>query len=511
MKSGAAIAALARADLLERVRRYSFLVTLAFVLWLGIGTFDGTVSVNVSETQGVTNAAWVGGMMTIVAVTFLSLAGFWVVKNAVDRDERTGVGPILATTPLTRVEYVLGKALSHLLVLGTMVGILALCGLALLLLAGGRGGPFDPVAFLAPFVLCAIPAFALTAALAMVFETTPILRSGAGNVLWMFAWVALLMAGFESKSPLMDPWGVLIIQRSMGAAAHAQLGVDPEHFSVEMNPGSLKQETLATFTWTGVRWTPEIVLSRIAWLLVAIAIAALAAVPFHRFDPARKRMRMALPGARRAARPKEGGGAFRALVSRLPSGMVGSELRLLLGGANGWWALVALGLVVAGWLAPLTAARSGVLIAAWLWPLLLWSSLGARDARDGTEAFILSAPRGLTRQLPAAWLGGVLLAAVMGSGIGVRLAMAGDGNGFAAWLAAVCFIPALALALGLVSRGNKLFEVTYTVLWYAGPLNHVSALDFMAAGSPGRPLLWFAMACISLVAAFAVRARQLRG
>ena len=56
-------------------------------------------------------------MMAMIAVTWVPLFGFWFVKNAIERDERTGVGPILAATPMTRVTYVLGKALSHFVVL----------------------------------------------------------------------------------------------------------------------------------------------------------------------------------------------------------------------------------------------------------------------------------------------------------------------------------------------------------------------------------------------------------
>ena len=502
------IAALARADLLERVRRYSFLVTLAFVLWLGIGTFDGTVSVNLDETQGVTNAAWVGGMMTIVAITFLSLAGFWVVKNAVDRDERTGVGPILATTPLTRVEYVLGKALSHLLVFATMLAILAACGVALLLLRGGGGEPFDPAAFLLPFLVCGLPAFALTAALAILFETTPGLRGGAANALWLVVWVALLMTSMNAKSPLADPWGILILQRSMSAAAQAQLGIDPNSFSIEMNPRNAGV-ALRTFAWHGVHWTPAILASRLAWLAVACGIAALAAVPFHRFDPARMRIRLARRPRPRAARPARAAGP--PLLSRLPSGIVGSELRLLLGGANRWWTLVAVGLGVATWLAPLPAAHAALLPAAWLWPLLRWSELGGRDARHGTEAFVLTAPRALTRQLPAAYAAGLLLAIALGAGVGIRLLLAGDLAGALAWGAGALFIPALALALGLASRGNRLFEVVYACLWYVGPANRTAELDFMGATGHSHPAVWLALATGLLGAAFALRAWRSRG
>lgn len=510
-----AMAALARADLLERVRRYSFLITLAFVLWLGIGTFDGSVSVDLDGSHGVVNAAWAGGMMGIVAITFLSLAGFWVVKNAVDRDERTGVGPILATTPLTRIEYTVGKALSHLLVLLTFVALLVLCGLVLLVVQGGAAGAagrFDPLVFLAPFVLCAVPALAFTAAIAILFETTPGLRGGAANALWLFLWSALFVFALGTENPLLDPWGILILQQSMAAAAQAQLGIDPSQFSISINPGQ-PGGTLRTFTWTGVAWTLPLVLSRLGWLAAAFGIAALAAVPFHRFDPARRgwsrrlrRPRSVAAAAAPAARARRW-----SPLAFLPSGIVGSELRLLVGGAGRWWWLVAIGLAVAGWVAPLPAARSGVLLVAWLWPLLRWSDLGARDARNGTEAFVLTAPRALTRQLPAAWLAGVLLTAAMGAGVGARLALTGDGSGALAWAVATLFIPALALALGLVSRGNKLFEVLYTILWYIGPSHRTPALDFMGVTGQSRPGTWLAATVLLLVLAFVVRARQLRG
>ncbi len=509
-----AIAALARADLLERVRRYSFLITLGFVLWLGFGTFDGSVTVRVADAQGVPNAAWIGGMMALVATSFITLAGFWVVKNAVDRDERTGVGPILATTPLSRLEYTLGKALSHFLVLLVMAGVLAGCGIVMLIVrvgsAGATAGRFDAFAFLAPFVLCVVPALALTAALAILFETTPILRGGTGNALWLFLWGMLLTLSMTARDPLADPMGMLLIQKSMGAAAQAQLGADPGSLSISMNPGQRGHEW-RTFLWSGVAWTPALVASRLAWLAAAVGVAMAAAVPFHRFDPSRRRLLALRPrGTAEAAAGKARAPRWSPL-GLLPAGIVGSELRLLLAGANRWWTLGATGLAIAGWLAPLPAARSGVLLVAWIWPLLRWSDLGARDARNNTEAFVLTAPRALIRQLPAAWIAGVLLTAAMGAGVGVRLLLAGDGPGVAAWAAATLFIPAMALALGLLSRGNKLFEVLYTLLWYVGPVNRTPGLDFMGATSMSEPTTWLAGTALLLGVGVVVRARQLRG
>ena len=52
--------------------------------------------------RGVYNSAWIGVLMTICCSTFLSLAGFYIVKNSVQRDTDTRVGQILAATPMRK-------------------------------------------------------------------------------------------------------------------------------------------------------------------------------------------------------------------------------------------------------------------------------------------------------------------------------------------------------------------------------------------------------------------------
>jgi len=41
---------------------------------------------------GVSNSAWTGSVMGLVATVWLSLIGFYVVKNAIQRDRQTRVG-----------------------------------------------------------------------------------------------------------------------------------------------------------------------------------------------------------------------------------------------------------------------------------------------------------------------------------------------------------------------------------------------------------------------------------
>ena len=65
----------------------------------------------------------------------------------------------------------------------------------------------------------------------------------------------------------------------------------------------------------------------------------------------------------------------------------------------------------------------------------------------------------------------------------VNLVLAGDWLHLLAWGTGALFIPTLALALGVWSGSNKLFEVVYMLWWYAGPINRVESLDFMGTGS----------------------------
>lgn len=187
---------------------------------------------------------------------------------------------------------------------------------------------------------------------------------------------------------------------------------------------------------------------------------------------------------------------------------------LRLKGCRWWWYAVAAGLLVAQWAAPLALSRGPFLGVAWIWPVLIWSAMGAREARHDTHELILSAANNLSRQLPACWLAGVAVAAVTGGGAAVRLLLAGQFSGMLAWSAGALFVPALALALGVWSGTSKVFEALYTTLWYIGPLNGVPGFDF-TGGASGALTVRYALVHLALSGALLLgallgRRRQLR-
>ncbi|MBE2201317.1 MAG: ABC-2 transporter permease [Anaerolinea sp.] len=495
------------ADFQERTRRYSFLITLMltfFAAYAYIPPIDsGYLTLGLGDYRGIYNSAWVGGAVAVLTSALLSLPAFYLVKNAIERDELTGVGQIIATTPIGKITYILGKALSNFVFLAVMVGITAVAAFVMQIIRA-ESFQINPFTLVAPFIFVALPAMAVVAALAVLFETISWLRGGFGNIAYVVLWFVILITSLvqvpsepdPAAEPGNDLLGVSIPLTDMVTAASTAFPGYDGTFAIG---ATTVQDSVQTFVWDGIDWTGSIILKRLMWVGIAAGISLLAAVFFHRFDPALEKRRRGdegqppeLPTASRVT-PLPAQTAHiqltplpaRQLKSRF-GGILVSELRLMLKGARWWWFVVAVGFIAAGIFVPTEWALRWVLPLAWIWPVLLWSAMGSREMRHRTNQLVFTAVFPLQRHFPAMWLAGVVIALVTSSGIAINLSLAGQWMQLLTWVTSALFIPSLALALGTWSGSSKLFEVTYTLLWYIGPVNQVAYLNFM--GTSGEPL-----------------------
>jgi len=456
--------------------------------------------------------------MATCCSTFLSLAGFYVVKNSIQRDSDSRVGQILAATPMRKDFYTLAKTVSNFAVLACMVGVLMLAAVAMQTMRA-EAQAFSLWKLWSPFLFVALPTMLLTGSLALLFETIPFFRGGVGNVVYFFLWTAGLALGATGVD---DPTGLQLIYRSTRSALNA---IDPssvDRFNFSLTIGG--ERAVHTFLWNGIDWTPQVLLMRLFWIAVAAGIALVASVFFHRFDPARSSRTKASalttvpPSAAEVGTtpaPTPVTAAHLTPLARSSGGsgfgrLVLSELRLMLKAQRWWWYAGAAGLLVGQVVAPDPSVRSGFLIAAWIWPILLWSQMGCREARYGTTALMFSSERSLWRQLPALWTAGVCIVLLTGAGAGVRLLMSSDWRSVAAWLAGSLFIPSLALALGIWSGGSKTFEAIYVAWWYIGPAHQIPGLDFMGTtAASSSPAAYSVATALLLVAAYWRRRQSL--
>lgn len=524
MTSLAALFQLVRADFLERVRRHSFLVTLGFTLYAAYMFLPPNhahyATLDLGGHRGVYNSAWVGTLVAMMAVSFLSLASFYLVKNAVERDRQTGVGAILAATPMPAPVYLLGKLLSNFAVLATMVAVLAAAASVMQIMLG-EDTHVRLLPLLTPFVLVTLPIMGVVAALAVFFEVIPGLRGGPGNIAYFFLWVtAISLSAATGSGHPGEPLGVTILLEQMQAACKMAFPDYPGggNYSLGFNIKESGAWHMTTFVWEGVHWTPVMLAWRAFWMAVPFGLTLAAALFFDRFDTQRATIggRVPRPARGRKARaPKPpddahepapafsgsashlvGGRALARLTERVGRSRFGAlvlaELRIALKGVSRWWTFVSLALAVVSLFVPLPVVRQFLAPFALIWPVLRWSPMGTREVSHRTDALLFSSPRPIARLLAAQWLAGWIIALMVSAGALARFAVTAQWGSLGALLAGVVFIPSMALACGTWSGGGKLFEVLYLLLWYVGPMNRTPPIDFVGstqpAAGPGAPI-----------------------
>ncbi|MBC7877374.1 MAG: ABC transporter permease subunit [Anaerolineales bacterium] len=512
---------LARADFLERVRRYSFLIMLGLVVFLGYQTAIGNITLSLGQYRGEFNSAWVGAMMSLIATFFIGWFGFYLVKGSVARDRETGVGQIMATTPLSRPLYLLGKWLSNLAVLMTMVAVLALAGIVIQFLQG-ENQQINLLVFLAPFFFIVFPLMAFVAAIAVLFESISFLQGGFGNIVYFIGFIMLVPLFVENqtlnKYPALEPMGLALLSSEMGKAVTE---IYPD-YDGSFSLGTIDEETSDTFTWMGIKWTSNFIFARFTLILIAIALTFLAALFFDRFDPSRSKPRKM--NAQRNASLSDTQPASVSQTLSTPHltplnrsankfsffNVLLAELKLLLKGQRWWWYVVALGFIIACYVNDAATTREIVLPFTWVWPILIWSAISNREIHNNVQQMTFSSASPLWRQLPAQWLAGFIVTLLIGSGAALNFLINGDTTGVIALLSGALFIPSLALACGVWSGSSKLFEILYISIWYIGPLNQVPELDFIGANSNGRPEFFIPFSITLIAFAILGRTQQLR-
>jgi ABC-type transport system involved in multi-copper enzyme maturation permease subunit len=478
-------------------------ILVASFLWIP-DPASGAVSISWTTQQGqrqtgLYTSAYVGTAAASLAGVFLSLIGFYLVAGSVRRDRESGVGAILAATPLSRTAYLAGKLAAHTVYLHA-VGLAALASGVIVFLRYGTG-PFIAWQFLVPFAAFVPASLAFTAGVALFFDTTPGLRGRGGPVVYFFAWsfglVILplaLQGGVERtaryQGPIVfDPTGMATLM----AQIESQADVKPGTASVGIEYSDTPTQRVE---WQSRYLNTRFLLTRLLSLGWSLAPLALSVWFFDRFDPARTRQASRRRGllarfrsrATDSAQPTsaDDGASRRTHLDSVPTapslwGAVAAEARLVWLTAS-WlrWPLLAAALGAA--VLPGDATRVG--LAAFLLLLApILSEVAAREDLAGTRGLVQSQP-GVPRSM-VLWKAGAVLLFVLGLGLPATLRAAAEAPARGLAMATgLAFVAALSVACGATSGGGKLFTGLYTALWYLA-VNGAGALDYCGAFGGG--------------------------
>lgn len=536
---------LTRADFFERIRRNSFLIVLAITVFAGYlfvpPESAGYRVLQVGVQRGIYNSPWVGLMFGLIAAMHLSLVGFYLVKNVVGRDRHTGVGQVLATTPMSNLVYVVGKWLSNLVVLILILSVMTVMAVIMQIIRA-EDTVVELWALLAPIWLMGLPVLAIAAAASVLFECVFFLQGSVGNVIYFFAWLFVL--GFVMVGAIDEATGraqstndIYGYTKQLADIQQQVLTLDP---SADLGAGLIHtgKDIERKFAWDGIDWTGSMILGRGMWLGIALIVAVVAALPFDRFDPSRSRLKIERPSLLhrlcRWIEAREWDKYLRRIIPRTESvppeivtrlspittmpkqgrffGILVAELKLMFKGHSLVWYAGAIGIIITSLVYPSESVRRYLVLILLLWPIGLLSAMGNREWRNQTDQILFSIAHSLRRQLPVTWMAGFVVAFITIGVVVVGIATNGRLISVFAWFTGAVFIPSLALALGVWSGGPRLFELIYILWWYLGPVEGVEVFDFIGVNHEtvaiGVPFIYFFASILLLGLAIIGRRRQ---
>ncbi|MDO3628284.1 hypothetical protein [Mucilaginibacter sp. BT774] len=483
---------LIKADYLQRTRSYSFLITLAITVYAAYSFVPPTnaayTTLNVTGYRGAFNSAWVGYVSATMTAVMLSLYGFLLVNNGIKKDIETEVGLIIATTPITNFGYLIIKLFSNFLVLLTIAGITFAVSMAMFWVRGSGVYPFIFADFITPYVMFAMPALFVVSGLAVVAEVFLGKRSILQFIIYFFICGAV-MAGINSPKPgiptaVFDPFGLSLVTGSI----KSQINTEFHENIKEVSFGFIfaKHKSFRTFEWNGVNWNAIFIISRLIWMAFSLSLVYLSSFFFHRFD-----FNQTVSKKKKALAPDYQAGSTDTNPSSITTGtlppvvtdygifpFIKTELLLLIRKGAKWFWLVTGGVWIAMLFTPLDIAHTYLLPVIWFLQVTRLSELVTKERTNRLHYFTYSSYKPLLRMLPAQILAGVLLVVVLALPVMGRYLIGLNFYAVFNILWGAIFIVILAVCLGIVSGGKKLFEIVFFMLTY-GVTQKIPFIDYL--------------------------------
>ncbi|MGD1947871.1 MAG: ABC transporter permease [Croceivirga sp.] len=472
-------------DFVKRIRSYTFLITLCASLAIAYtfvpapGACYSTISL--SDNEGENNSARMGYVSAMMSSILLSLMGFYLVNGEIQKDKSTRVGQIMAATQIRNSKYLFAKVISNFLLLLTILGIIFSMNIALFFMYG-HDYSFELVHFIKPYLVLTVPAIFFIAVLSLVFEVVFGKYTILQNVVFFFCFTSLLV--YKPKTELgfaLDVFGDKIVANHLEEKVSILNGSDQQerlNIGYTINKGNANKK----FTFSGFNFPTSFLVSRILWVCLGFVLILGITPLFHRFNiqaaPANdKKLKNSLE-----SKFSKGNITLNNLPTIKPNfgilPLVKMELLMLLRKGKRWlWSVNILGMGALCFL-PMDIAHKIVLPILWFLQVHRLSDLMTKDKAHDVHYLSSSSKSPIKRLLNAQLIAAIILLSVLSSPLVIRqILILNNVLAAVSILLGSVFLVLLSALMGLVSKGKKLFELTFFLMTYAN-INAISFLDY---------------------------------
>lgn len=272
-----------------RARRWTSLLAvflMAALCWNIIADPVGGSSMIVINNARVlyTSSALATGSASLLSMIML-FVGFFLVRGRVADDIRTGIGSLIAASPVSNAVFLSSRWIGGVLYFMLLVFAGMLSVIVLQLVRGEPG--IDIWAYLQTYLLIFLPLAFYVVSLALLFDSVPFLMGKLGDVLFFILWVAqmsLITKVMSLATGESSAWFMLDFCGLVTNIVNLQAQLGTKHFSLG---GSHFDASMIPIVFPASIWTIKTIVLRFACAILALLPLLLAFPLFHRFSPDR--------------------------------------------------------------------------------------------------------------------------------------------------------------------------------------------------------------------------------
>lgn len=469
-----------------RMRRLSTLlavmamIVISWAMIVDPKTGSTLMAINQSRVLYTSSALAMGSASLLSFI--MALIGFFLARGRILEDIRSGIGCVIAATPVSNSLFLFSRWLGGVAFM-LALAMVAMCSIMVLHALRGDG-PIQIWVYLQTYFLVLGPMSVFAVSAAILFDSVPVLMGKAGDFIYFIAWIfqiAIVAKIEEMSSGALSPWLMFDFSGLVSTIVVLKTHLLTDNFSIG---GSTFDPLLTPITLPNNMWTIPMAMLRFGAAGVALCLLLPAIALFHRFSPDKVKQ----SHARKRRSPLEIlNGWTRPLAKQVQPlliwsaklanffGQVVADIALTF--INAPFAIIALvGFTVFASVLNLHVLPGLTVFAVAFWGVLI-SDISTRDFQAAIEGMTAAVKGGAVRryfrQLMATMILGFLFVGV----IIFRLSFSSPLFALAL-VVGIISVSALATSFGKISNTSKTFMSLYLfALYVATQVPHASMLD----------------------------------
>lgn len=456
---------IAKADLLERTRRFSFLIICMFSMFLAFFSVPNVEAPLVSICmepnlfkQG-SNSSWIPITIALCGGILFPMIGLSFVKNNINMDRNNGLLHNMQAMNMKKGNYIIGKFLSNLFIL-TVMWLLVIIGAAIMLPFQFPNQPLNFYDFISPFIGI-YPGIIFTSAFAIILESIPFISSKAGNTIGLTTLFVLFLINYSASdynNPLLrvfDFNNYKWIMDSINSAVIPIIGREVQETGI-LVPGGMFADSKGgqELFFYGLLWNSQYFIDKIILIFISIFLIILAVMSLETSEQKKN-----MSSANLHKKERTCGKTFF-------TNQFISEYKLILKDLPKSCFVLIAGLWIYCIFAPLKYVQDYLWIVMLIFSVAIFSQMGCRDYENNLTDFFITIKFSLIKQLLYSYLWGTITLFALSAPAVIRNFIAQNFLCSLSYIAFSMFIPALACFLGEYFKSRRTFETAYLLLCF---------------------------------------------